>query len=97
MHCLAFVWSGHGYYSFNCDRAGLEAIHNGNMAHEGGFANKEFHLVDIQLDMTLFKSLKHGDKDAVVVTVRRDHKSHMGSPCQSVLSFILGLRKPRVT
>ena len=49
MHCLAFVWSGHGYYSFNCDRAGLEAIHNGNMAHEGGFANKEFHPVDIHL------------------------------------------------
>ena len=19
VHCLAFVWSGHGYYSFNCD------------------------------------------------------------------------------
>ena len=37
------------------------------MAHGGGFGNKEFYLVDIQLDMTLFKSLKHGDKDAVVV------------------------------
>ena len=37
------------------------------MAHEGDFANKEFHLVDIQLDMTLFKSFKHGDKNAVVV------------------------------
>ena len=66
-HCLAFGWSGHGDYSFNCDRVGLEALNSGNMAHEGGFANKEFHLVDIQLDMTLFKSLKHGDKDAVVV------------------------------
>ena len=32
------------------------------MAHGGGFGNKEFLLVDIQL-----KSLKHGDKDAVVV------------------------------
>ena len=31
------------------------------------------------------------------VTMQRDHKSHMESPCQSVLTFILGLRKPRVT
>ena len=59
-------WSGHGDHSFNCDRVGLEAIRSGNMAHEGGFTSKEFHLVDIHLDMMLFKSLKHGDKAAVV-------------------------------
>ena len=66
-HCLLFGWSEHGYHSFNCDRIGLEAIRSGNMAHESGFANKEFHLVDIHLNMTLFKSFKHGDKAAVVV------------------------------
>ena len=64
---MLFGWSGHGDHSFNCDRVGLEAICSGNMANESGFANKEFHLVDIYLDMTLFKSLKHGDKAAVVV------------------------------
>ena len=31
------------------------------------------------------------------VIMRHDHKSLMGSPCQPVLTLILGLRKPRVT
>ena len=66
-YCLLFGWSGHGDHSFNCDRVGLEAIRSGNMAHEGGFTSKEFDLVDIHLHMMLFKSLKHGDKAAVVV------------------------------
>ena len=64
---LLFGWSGHGDYSFNCDRVGLEAIRSDNMAHEGGFVNKKFLLVDIQLDVRLFKYLKHGDKVAVVL------------------------------
>ena len=64
---MLFGWSGHGDYSFNCDRVKLEAIRSANMAHEGGFVNKEFPLVDIQLDVTLFKYLKHGDKVAVML------------------------------
>ena len=49
--------SGHINYSFNCDRVGLETI-----CCEVAFPNKEFHLVDIQVDMMLLKSLKHSDK-----------------------------------
>ena len=86
-------WSGHGDYSFNCDSVGLEAFHSGNMAHEGSFANKEFHLVDIQLDMTLFQSLKHGDKDTVVV----DWTSLAPQPGIKMPSAILKPRRPSST
>ena len=78
---MAFGWSGHDGDSFNCDRVGLEAIHGRNMAHGGGFGNKEFLLVDIQL-----KSLKHGDKDAVVV----DWTSLAPQPGIKMPSVILG-------
>ena len=91
--CLAFGWNEHGDYSFNCNRVGLEAIHSGNMAHDGGFADMEFHLVDIQLDMTLFKSLKHGDKDAVVV----DWTSLALQPGIKIPSVILKPRRPSST
>ena len=83
---MAFGWSGHDGDSFNCDRVGLEAIHGCNMAHGGDFGNKEFLLVDIQLDMTVFKSLKHGDKDAVVV----DWTSLAPQPGIKMPSVILG-------
>ena len=36
------------------------------------------------------------EKYNLKVLMRRDHKSFMWSPCQSVLTFILGLKKPRV-
>ena len=92
-HFLAFGWSGHGDYSFNCDRVELGAIHSGNMAHEGGFANKEFHLVEIRLDMTLFKSPKHADKDAVVV----DWTSLAPEPGIKMPSVIQKPRRPSST
>ena len=92
-HFLAFGWSGHGDYSFNCDRVELGAIHSGNMAHEGGFANKEFHLVEIQLDMTLFKSPKHADKDTVVV----DWTSLAPEPGIKMPSVIQKPRRPSST
>ena len=92
-HFLAFGWSGHGDYSFNCDRVELGAIHSGNMAHEGGFANKEFHLVEIQLDMTLFKSPKHADKDAIVV----DWTSLAPEPGIKMPSVIQKPRRPSST
>ena len=90
---MAFGWSGHDGDSFNCDRVGLEAIHGCNIAHGGGFGNKEFLLVDIQFDMTLLKSLKHGDKDAVVV----DWTSLPPQPGIKMSSVILKPRRPSST
>ena len=47
MDSLFVFWSGHGKQSLNSGWIGLKAICGDHIAHEGCFANKELHLVDI--------------------------------------------------